>query len=380
MPPTAYFDHNATTPLDERVLEAMLPYFRERFGNASCLYELGVEAGYAVEKARMQVAALTGAGEDEIIFTSGGTESDNLAIHGVLEAAGKRHIITSRIEHPAVLATCQRLEEKGVQVTRIGVDREGRVSPEAVEAAITPNTALVSIMTANNETGSIQPVAAIGDICRRKGVPFHTDAVQAVGRIPVNVDAMKVDLLSISAHKFYGPKGIGALYLRSGIPFAPQQAGGGQERGWRAGTENVPGIVGFGEAANIARREMPEREARIERLREMLWEGLAESVEGILRNSPRTECLSGTLNISVPGAASREVVRALSAYGFCITSGSACAQGRSKPSYVLEAIGRSESEALSALRISLGSDNSPDEVRRFTQALPEVMREVGARA
>lgn len=378
MPPTAYFDHNATTPLDERVLEAMLPYFRERFGNASCLYELGVEASYAVEKARMQVAALIGASEDEIIFTSGGTESDNLAIRGVLEATGKRHIVTSRIEHPAVLVACERLEAKGVEVIRIGVDSDGRVSPDAIDAAITSDTALVSIMTANNEIGAIQPIGAIGDVCNRRGVPFHTDAAQAVGRVPISVDALGVNLLSLSAHKHYGPKGVGALYVRTGTPFAPQQAGGGQEHGRRAGTENVPGVVGLGAAAQLAGREMQEREARIERLREMLWEGLSESTEGILRNSPRTECLAGTLNICLPGAASREVVRAISAYGFCITSGSACAQGLSKPSYVLQAIGRSDEEALSALRVSLGSGNSADEVRRFTQCLPEVIREVAA--
>ncbi len=375
---TIYFDHNATTPLDERVLETMMPFFRERFGNASCLYELGVEAGRAVDRARELVAETIGAQPAEIVFTSGGTESNNLAIRGVLEASGKRHIVTSAIEHPAVLTVCAELERRGFESTTVATDSDGRVRPEAVEAALRPDTALVSVMAANNEIGTIQPVAEIGAVCRRHQVPFHTDAVQAVGRLPIAVDAGNVDLLSLSGHKIYGPKGVGALYVRSGIPFLSQQWGGVQEQNRRGGTENVPGIVGLGEAVRIATMDMGEREARIERLREMMWEGLADSVEGILRNSPRAGCLPGTLNISIPWLGSQAVVRMLSAYGFCVTSGSACTQGHPRPSTVLQAIGRSEAEALSALRVSLGRGNTPDEVRRFIQVLPDVLGQASA--
>ena len=372
----AYFDHNATTPLDERVLEAMLPYFREKYGNASCLYELGVEASYAVEKARMQVAALLSAKEDGTVFTSGGTESDNIAIRGVLSALpSKKHIIASSVEHPAVYALCEYLGRNGYEISWLEVDSDGRVRPGDVAGSIREDTALVTVMAANNEIGSLQPIAEVGKICRSRGVVFHTDAIQAAGKIPIDVEAWQADLISLSAHKIYGPKGCGALYIRPGTPFISQQIGGPQESGHRGGTENVPGIVGMGMAAQIAMHDMKEREARIERLREMMWDSLSE-ITDLLRNSPRTDCMPGTLNFSILGVNSRELVRALSAHGFCLTSGSACAQGQSQPSHVLKAIGRSDQEALAALRVSLGKDNSPDEVRRFTHVLPEIVREL----
>lgn len=373
----AYFDHNATTPTHPDVVEAMMPYFTEQFGNASCLYRLGADAGYAVEKARLQVSRLIGCREDEIVFTSGGTESDNLALKGAVLATGKRRIVTSAIEHPAVIRACEFMEtEMGCRVDYLPVDSEGRVNPASVEEAIGEDAALVSIMMANNEIGSIQPIAEIAAIARARGVLSHTDAVQAVGRIPVDVEALGVDFLSMSGHKFYGPKGVGALYVRNGAALAAIQQGGSHEHGFRAGTENVPGIAGIGKAAALARKQMNERAERASKLRDLLWNELNALNIGVRRNSPAGGVLPGTLNISLPGVNAREFVRAMDGEGYCIATGSACSTGKTTPSFVLKALGRSDDEAIAAIRISLGASNTEEQVRGFVKTLPGVIEQV----
>ena len=373
----AYFDHNASTPVHPDVFRAMEPYLKERFGNASCLYRLGVEAGYALEKSRMQVARLIGASPEEIIFTSGGTEADNLALKGVVLAAGKRHIVTSNIEHPAVLQTCGFLERYlDCRVAYLPVNGEGRVDPQEVEQAIANDTAIVSIMAANNEIGTLQPIQEIAAIARRCGTVFHTDAVQAAGKIPIDVNELGVDLLSLSGHKIYGPKGVGALYVRRGTPLVSQTQGGSHEDGRRAGTENVPGIVGMGKAAELARQKITQRAEHAERLIRRLWEQLFSLPFPLLRNSPAQGGLPGTLNISLPGIDARELVRAMDAEGFGIASGSACSSGKSAPSYVVKALGRSDAEALAAIRISLGESNREEEIDRFVETLLRVWERV----
>ncbi len=374
-----YFDHNATTPVHPEVFEAMRPYLEGEFGNASCHYGLGVRAAYAIEKARRFTARLINAREEEIVFTSGGTESDNLAIGGIVLGTGKKHVITSCIEHPAVLNACRFMEDcLGCRITRLPVDSWGFVDPVDVEKAIVPETALVSIMTANNEIGSIQPISKITSICRNRSVFFHTDAVQAVGRIPIDVEGWGVDLLSLSGHKMYGPKGVGALYIREGVPFRSWMRGGSQESGRRAGTENVPGIVGLGKAAELAREEMMPRLDRVTQLRCRLWDKLTALSLGIVRNSPSRDCLPGTLNFAIPGIHAREFVRILDEEGFFVAAGSACSTGKSTPSYVLQAIGRDDTDALASLRISLGHDNSEDEIDRFVAAIPNVLKRMEA--
>ncbi len=372
-----YFDHNATTPVHSEVFRSMEPYYKHQFGNASCLYRLGVDAGYAVEKSRIQVARLIGGVEERVVFTSGGTESDNAALKGVVYASGKKHIITSLVEHPAVIETCHFLERYvGCKVDYLPVDREGRVNPRDVERRIGSDTALISIMTANNEIGSIQPIQEICKIARAYGVPFHTDAVQAVGKIPVNVEELGVDLLSLSAHKMYGPKGVGALYVGEGVSFVAHALGGAQEKGLRGGTENVPGIVGLGKAAELAKKELKHRMSHEERLRERLWEALCEMPMEVLRNSPARGCLPGTLNFSLGRVNARELIRAMSEEGFCLSTGSACSQGKTTPSHVIKALGRTDEEATAAVRISLGYENSEDEIDRFVQVFPSVVERV----
>ncbi len=373
----AYFDHNATTPTHPDVFQTMSPYLQEKFGNASCLYGLGVDASYAVEKSRMQLAQLLGCSEDEIAFTSGGTESDNLAIKGVIFKTGKKHIITSKIEHPAIIRTCEFAETfLGCQATYLPVNEEGRVDPSDVERAITPDTAIVSIMTANNEIGSIQNIKAIAEITKHHGVTFHTDGVQAVGRLPIKMDELGVDLLSLSVHKFYGPKGVGALYVRKGTELVWQSQGGSHERGLRAGTENVPGIAGLGKAAVIARNELQQRAEHASRLRDRLWDKLIGAHPEIIRNSPAEDVLPGTLNFTIPNINAREFVRAMDEEGFCIATGSACSTGKTTPSYVIKALGRSDEEAISSLRISLGSSNTEEEIGRFVATIPKVIERI----
>lgn len=377
----AYFDHNATTPVHPDVFEAMKPYLNEQFGNASCLYRLGVDAGYAVEKARLQLARLLSCSEDEIVFTSGGTESDNLALKGAVYSTGKKHIVTSAIEHPGIIRACAFMQQyMNCSVTFLPVDGEGRVASAAVDEAITPDTAIVSIMTANNEIGSIQPIAEIAAITKQRGVLFHTDAVQAVGRIEVDVNAMGVDLLSLSGHKFYGPKGVGALYVNKGVELVSIQQGGSHEQGRRAGTENVAGIVGLGKAAVIARKEREQKSQRAAQMRDLLWRKLDALPLGVIRNSPAVDVLPGTLNVTLPNINAREFVRAMDSEGFCIATGSACSTGKPTPSYVLKALGRSDADAIASVRLTLGASNTEEEIERFVEILPRVMENVSETA
>jgi cysteine desulfurase len=375
-------DHHATTPLDPRVLEAMLPYFTQKFGNAaSRSHRFGWEAEQAVELARRQIAALIGASPQEIVFTSGATESDNLAIKGVAEAYAGRgdHIITTSIEHKAVLDACKRLEQRGCRVTRLPVGRDGLVDPGTVRAAIGERTVLVSIMYANNEVGTIQPVAEIGGICKERGVLFHSDAVQAVGKTPVDVEADHIDLLSISAHKMYGPKGVGALYVRRRNPrvqLAAQMDGGGHERGVRAGTLNVPGIVGLGEACAIARREMAEESGRLQRLRDRLRARLEAELDEVAVNGTMEHRLPHSLNMSFAGVEAESLMMGMSEVA--VSSGSACTSAglASEPSYVLKAMGIGDELAHCSIRFALGRFNTEQEVDYTAVRAIEVVKKL----
>ena len=362
-----YMDHHATTPVDPRVLEAMLPYFTEMFGNAASIdHEYGAEAGRAVDHAREQVGQLINAQSDEIIFTSGATESDNLAILGTAEqlASKGKHIITCVTEHKAVLDTCKYLEGKGWQVTYLPVDQCGLVNPDDVRGAITPQTVLITIMMANNEIGTIAPVTEIGGIAREHEVLFHTDATQAVGHISVDVEAMNIDLLSISAHKMYGPKGIGALYVRKRKPrvrLTEQMHGGGHERGMRSGTLNVPGIVGLGAAAEIAKATIGKELVRLLDLREYLWAQLQSSIIGVQLNGHPTQRLHHNLSIALPGLESKSLVVQLK-NDVALSTGSACTTAKVEPSHVILALGYGEDRAHWSLRFGLGRKNTREEI------------------
>jgi len=377
-----YLDHHATTPLDPRVLAAMMPYLTGKFGNAaSRSHKFGWEAEQAVEESRRQIASLIGASPREIIFTSGATESDNLAIKGVAEAAaGKRdHAIVCAIEHKSVLDVCRSLEQRGARVTRLPVDRDGLVDPGAVEAAIGERTALVSIMYANNEVGAIQPVAEIGRICRERGVPFHSDAAQAVGKVPVNVDADHIDLLSISAHKMYGPKGAGALYVRRDprVRLTGQMDGGGHERGMRSGTLNVPGIVGLGEACAICGREMRQESARLQRLRDRLRAKLEAELDEVSVNGGMEHRLPHNLNMSFAYVEAESLMMGMS--GVAVSSGSACTSAASasmEPSYVLKAMGVADDAAHSSIRFGLGRFNTEEEVDYAAERVIEAVKKL----
>jgi cysteine desulfurase len=361
-----YLDHHATTPLDPRVLDAMMPYLTGKFGNAaSRSHRFGWEAEQAVEAARKQIASLIGASPQEIIFTSGATESDNLAIKGVAEAyAGQGdHIIACAIEHKAVLDVCRMLERRGTRVTLLPVDRDGRVDPSAVEAAIDQRTVLVSIMYANNEVGTIQPAAEIGRICRQRGVLFHSDAAQAVGKVPVSVDRECIDLLSISAHKLYGPKGVGALYVRRRDPrvrLSAQMDGGGHEHGMRSGTLNVPGIVGLGYACALCAREMNEESARLGRLRDRLRAKLESELDGVCVNGSMDRRLPHNLNMSFARVESESLMMGMR--GVAVSSGSACTSAVIEPSYVLRAMGVGDDAAHSSIRFGFGRFNTEEDV------------------
>lgn len=371
---TIYLDHNATTPVHPEVFEAMRPYLTSQFGNPSCLYPIGVDAGYAIEKARMYIAKLINAQDEEIVFTGCGTESDNMAVKGAVWASGKRHIVVSAVEHAAVGAACDFMEQyAGCRVTTLPVDGEGRVNPADAERAIGPDTAVVSVMMANNEIGTIQPVREIARIARSRGALMHTDAIQAVGRIPVDVEDLGVDLLSISGHKFYGPKGVGALYVRTGTPIAQTLNGGGQESGFRGGTENVAGIAGLGKAAQLARKELAQRMEHAARLRDAIWERINARCPGVLRNSPADGVLPGTLNVAFPGVNAREFVRAMGAEGVCVATGSACSSGKTSPSRTVKALGRSDEEAKSSIRISTGRGNTEEQIERLMELLPALL-------
>lgn len=361
-----YMDHNATTPLDPKVLEAMMPYLTEHFGNASSsTHSYGRTAARGVEEARERLAAIIGAKSREIIFTSGATESDNLAIKGVARAYRDKgdHIITCNIEHKAVLNSCKRLESEGFRVTYLPVDSHAIVCPEDVEKAITDETILVSIMTANSEVGTIEPIREIGAITRAKGVLFHTDATQAVTKLPVNVDEMNVDLLAMSGHKIYGPKGIGALYARRGVKLVPLSDGGGQERKLRSGTLNVAAIVGMGEACSITPEAMEEEAKRLTALRNSLAKGITDRIKNAYVNGHPTERLPGNLNVSFEFVEGESLI--LSLRDFAVSSGSACTSDSLESSYVLVAMGVPESVAHCSLRFGLGRCNTQEHVDKL---------------
>jgi len=373
-----YLDHNATTPVDPRVLEAMLPYLREHFGNASSKnHPYGWKAGEAVEAAREQVATLLGASAREILFTSGATEANNLAILGLFSSLphrpqGRHGLIVQEAEHHAVLDPAAELTKRGCEVRRLKPDAYGRVSALQVEKALTEHTALVSTMAANNELGTLTPIADIGRVLKNRGVLFHTDAAQAAGKIPLDVEKMGIDLLSLSAHKFYGPKGIGALYVRSRRPrirFSPLQLGGGQERGLRPGTLNVPGIVGLGEACRIASEEMDSEALRLRTLRDRLYEGITSRLSGVRRNGHPEECLPGTVNLSFEDVDGTALIVGLPE--LAVSSGSACTTGSTEPSSVLKAIGVPDKLALATLRFGLGRFTTEAEVDRAATCVVE---------
>jgi cysteine desulfurase len=361
-----YMDHNATTPVAPEVFEAMRPYFTELFGNpASRSHRFGRAAEAAVASAREQVARLIGARAEEIVFTSGATESDNLALKGVAQAYRDQgtHLITSWIEHHAVLDPCQRLEREGFEVAYLAVDREGLVDPADVEKAITPRTILISIMLANNEIGTLQPLQDIGRICKARGVLFHSDAVQGIGKIPVDVKTLGVDLLSLTGHKFYGPKGVGALYVRSENPrvrVVAQMDGGGHERGRRSGTLNVPGIVGLGKACELAEQLLDTEGARLTALRERLWAGIRARLTGVHLNGHASRRLPGTLHVRFDGIDAQALLTALSEVALSATS--ACSSGSGEPSHVLRALGLPAALALASVRFGLGRRNTEEEV------------------
>lgn len=371
---SVYLDHAATTPVHPEVIAAMLPYFHPMYGNASSVHGFGRKGRMAIDKARETIANALGAQPNEIYFTAGGTESDNIALMGVAAAlaAKGRHIITSSIEHPAVLDTCAHLEKQGYELTYLPVDAEGFVNPSDVNDAIRPDTILISIGHANNEMGVIQPIAEIGVIAKARGVYLHTDAVQSFGTLPVDVNDLQVDLLSLSGHKIYGPKGIGALYIRRGTRVRPIQFGGGQERKLRPGTENVPGIVGLAKAAELA---MAERDARVEhltRLRDKLIAGLTAVPEVTLNGHPEKR-LPGNVNISVTYVEGESLILSLDLRGIAVSSGSACTSGSLDPSHVLMAMGLDHLQAHGSLRLTLGRDTSEADIDYVLEVFPEVV-------
>jgi len=375
-----YLDHAATTPVHPEVLEAMIPYLTTQFGNPSTLYAFGRDARQVVEDARAKVAALIGAKPDEIYFTSGATEADNWAIVGaaLAQESKGRHIITSAIEHHAVLETCEFLKKRGYEITFLPVDSDGIVNPEDMLRAITDRTILITIMHANNEIGVIEPVAEIGAIAREKGVLFHTDATQSVGKIPVDVNELKVDMLSLSAHKIYGPKGVGALYIRKGARILPYMHGGSQESKKRAGTHNVPGIVGLGKAAEIARTTMPEEAARLTALRDRLIDGILTGIPDSRLNGHRTRRLPNNVNVSIEGVEGESMILKLDARGICVSSGSACTSGDLSASHVLLAVGLPHELAHGSLRLTLGRDNTDADVDRVLELLTGIVSELRA--
>jgi len=370
-----YMDHSATSPVDPPVFEAMKPYFIEEFGNASTLYSRGRDARKVMESARAHVASLIGAKPEEIIFTSGGTESDNIAIKGTayrLKDKGN-HIITSAIEHPAVYETCNYLEKNGFEVTYLPVYEEGIVHVSDLKDAITDKTILITIMHANNEIGTIQPVAEIGKVAREKKIYFHTDAVQSVGKIPVNVEELNVDMLSLSAHKLYGPKGIGALYIRKGVRIEPIIHGGGHEKSIRPGTENVSGIVGLGKACEIAEENLLDNAKYLTNLRDRLIDEVLNSVEKSYLNGHRTKRLPNNVNFRFTGIEGESLVLHLDSKGIAASTGSACSSKKLEPSHVLMAIGLEEVDAHGSLRLTLGKENTEEDVDYAIESIKEVV-------
>jgi cysteine desulfurase len=369
-----YLDHAATTPMRPEILDVMRTYFLERFGNPSSLHTYGLEARKAIEDAREQIAHTIGATPPEIVFTSGGTESDNMALRGVLRAGSGEsdHIITSAIEHPAVLETCKFLEQRGHEVTYVSVDVDGRINPSEVEEAIRDNTRLISIMHANNEIGSIQPIAEVGAIAASHGVYMHTDAVQSVGKIPVDVAALNVDMLSISSHKIYGPKGVGCLYVRKGTRLKPLIFGGGHERGLRSGTENVSGIVGFSEAMRLASEDFADN-VRIQRLRDELIDAVLREIPYTRLNGGKERRLPNNANFSFSYIEGESLVLRLNAKGIAGSTGSACSSKKLEPSHVLLAIGLDPVDAHGSLRLTLGRETTEADVQYVNEVLPEIV-------
>ena len=373
-----YLDHNASTQIRAEVLDAMLPYLREHYGNASSAHAFGQEARGAVEEARAKVAALLGATASEICLTGGGTESDNMGVIGgarALRAKGA-HVVTTAIEHDAVRHAADQLEREGFTVTRVAPGPDGRVTADAVAAAIRPDTILVSVMAANNETGVIQPMAEIGAVCASKGVAFHSDAVQAAGKIPIDVKAWQTTMLTITAHKFYGPKGAGALYIRRGFRPEPLQVGGEHERGRRAGTENVPAIVGLGKACELALADLPAYAAQVGALRDKLEMGLTARVPRVVRHGASAPRVANTAHMSFVGAEGEHLILSLDMKGICVSSGAACKSGSSHPSHVLMAMGVPASVAQSAVRFSLGRCTTEAEIDRVLEIVPGVVEKL----
>ena len=373
-----YMDHAATTYVRPEVLEAMIPYHSARFGNPSSIYRIARESKEAVEASRALVAKALGADPGEIYFTSGGSESDNWAIKGIAAANRKkgRHIITSAIEHHAVLHTCEYLEDMGYEVTYLPVDEHGLVDPADLERAITKETVLVTVMYANNEIGTIQPVAELGAIARKHQVLFHTDAVQAVGNIPLDVKAQNIDLLSLSAHKFYGPKGAGVLYIRKGVRIDPMIHGGGQEHKKRAGTENLAGIVGLGKAIELATRDIPGHNAKIQALRDRLLKGVLDTIPYARLNGHPTRRLPGNFNVTFDFIEGESMLLWLDEEGICGSTGSACTSGSLSPSHVLLACGMPPETAHGSLRLTLGDANTEEDVDRVLEVLPGVVQKL----
>ena len=371
-----YFDHAATTAVDEEVLREMIPYFSYSYGNPSSAYTIGRQNKMAIHLARQKVAKAINAKTKEIYFTGCGSESDNLALKGIAYAneKDKKHIITTKIEHHAILNTCKTLEQEGVEVTYLNVDKEGKINLQELENSIKQSTILISIMTANNEIGTIQPIREIGKIARKHKILFHTDAVQAIGNIKIDVKETNIDLLSMSAHKFYGPKGVGALYVREGVNFKEIQDGGHQENGKRAGTENVAGIVGMGKAIELAYENIEDNNKKLIELRENCIEKLQSKIGKIKINGARKDRLPGNINISFLGEDSSDLLLKLDEKGICTSAGSACNTGASSPSHVLMAIGLNNEEAEGALRITLGKENTKEDIDYLVNNIVDIFK------
>ncbi len=373
-----YLDHNATTPVHPEVLEAMIPYLKDNYGNASSIHGKGRDAREAVEHARETIASFLGTKPNTIYFTSGGTEANNFALKGVgfKNKAKGNHIISTRIEHPCVLDTCKFMESQAFEVTLLPVDRQGKVTVESLKKAMTDRTILVSVMHANNEVGTIQPIRELAHVAKEKGVYFHTDAVQSFGKIPVTVDALGVDLLSVSGHKLYGPKGVGFLYIRKDVRILPHQHGGHHERGLRAGTENVTGIVGLGKAVELAQKELEARMEHLRSLQEKFLQGILKNVDRVVLNGHPTERIPGTVNLGIEGVEGESMAINCDLKGICISTGSACTAGSLEPSHVLVAMGVPQDVARGTVRFSFGYENTDEDVDYCLSEIPKIVKKL----